>query len=132
VRRLRLTSLQVMALLAAALLVVAACSAKPSTPGGSAQYADGTLLSEVYPPDQRFAPGPVSGELLDGTAFDLASLKGQVVVVNWWGSWCAPCRVETKHLVAAHLATKDWASRFSVWTCVTAATRPHRSSPTSA
>ncbi len=105
----RSASLQVTALIAVALLAVAACSAKPGARRADRvrQVADGTLLTEVYAPEQRATPGPVTGELLDGTAFDLTSLRGQVVVVNWWGSWCAPCRVETKHLVAAYQATKD-------------------------
>ncbi len=104
----RPVSLQVTALLAVALLALVACSSSRNAPGsGNGQFADGTLLSEVYEPGQRVTPGAVSGELLDGTAFDLASLKGQVVVVNWWGSWCAPCRAETKHLVAAYQATKS-------------------------
>ncbi|MEJ7704386.1 MAG: TlpA disulfide reductase family protein [Geodermatophilaceae bacterium] len=36
-----------------------------------------------------------SGELLDGSAFDSTSLAGDIVVLNFWGSWCAPCRIET-------------------------------------
>src|SRR5690606_9585820 len=45
-------------------------------------------------PDRR-APAPeVAGELLDGRPYDIVQDRGQVVVVNFWGSWCAPCVAE--------------------------------------
>ena len=40
-------------------------------------------------------PAPaVAGTTLDGAAFDLASLRGKPVVVNFWGPSCVPCRDE--------------------------------------
>lgn len=32
----------------------------------------------------------------------LGQLEGTPVVVNFWGSWCEPCKVEAPHLAAAH------------------------------
>jgi cytochrome c biogenesis protein CcmG, thiol:disulfide interchange protein DsbE len=37
---------------------------------------------------------------LDGRTFDLANLRGQVVLVNYWATWCAPCRKEMPKLDA--------------------------------
>jgi thiol-disulfide isomerase/thioredoxin len=40
----------------------------------------------------------VTGTLLSGSRFTLAQYHGHVVVLNFWGSWCTPCRAEAPSL----------------------------------
>jgi thiol-disulfide isomerase/thioredoxin len=67
---------------------------------------------EFFPPPARREAPAVAGELLDGAAFDLADWQGRVVVFNWWGSWCAPCRAEAEDLRAVYDATHELGVEF--------------------
>ena len=49
---------------------------------------------------------------LDGTVHDLAQLRGRVVLINFWATWCPPCRREMPSMERLSQALKDEA--FSV------------------
>ncbi len=86
------------ALVVAVTLLVSACSGTSSGQGG---YVAGDGALTRVAPAQRTAAPHITGTTLENKPFDSATLKGQVIVYNVWGSWCAPCRKEAPALAAA-------------------------------
>ena len=68
------------------------------------QGEDTSLDQAIQRGERPAAPGvDISRPLLDGSGERrLAELRGQVVVLNFWASWCEPCRDEAPALSAAH------------------------------
>ena len=92
-------------------LAATGCSAsgadEPTRSAGQEGYVgvDGNLTQ--IPPAERDAVPTVSGPSLDGRKVSTADYAGQVLVLNVWGSWCAPCRKEAPALQAASAETAD-------------------------
>ena len=80
-----------------------ASNASTATEGSADFDFDGsTPLGQLIPIDARQSAPAFEGELLDGTSFTSTNLAGDVTVLNFWGSWCAPCRVETPEFQAVY------------------------------
>lgn len=79
------------------IVFLTACGGAAATDTGSGFVGgDGSIV--VIDPGQRVPAPALSGTTLDGKPFDIARYRGDIVVLNVWASWCAPCRAEAPEL----------------------------------
>jgi len=73
------------------------------------------LLAYGFTRDARYITSPLMAKpavpftitLFDGKKLSLDDLKGKTVFLNFWASWCPPCRAEARDLEAAWQKVKD-------------------------
>lgn len=70
-----------------------------------AAFASGDAV--LVPKEQRKAAPKLSLPDLDGQKRQLSQLKGQVVVVNFWATWCGPCKTEIPAFNELYTQYKD-------------------------
>jgi thiol-disulfide isomerase/thioredoxin len=83
----------------AALMIIAALL---TSFGASAQAADGVCNVARHKVDLNF-----SAKDINGKDVRLSQYKGKVVLVNFWATWCVPCRREIPSLAALYRDYKD-------------------------
>ena len=89
------------AMAAVGVLGVTACGGQiaANTPASNGvNFVSGNGNSSYFTPGSRPSAPAVSGTTLSGARLSLSSYRGKVVVINFWGSWCAPCRSEAPTL----------------------------------
>ncbi len=79
--------------LVAVVVIATGCSV-----GGKAAGPSGAVNGAVIPSSKRHTVPQLAGRTLTGGSLNVSDWRGSVVVVNFWGSWCAPCKKEQPDL----------------------------------
>lgn len=108
--------LSVIGSIAAAAGIAAGCGGQDAVAQGGAFdfVSPGGKVDIFYnPPSSRGTLGDLTGpDLLTDKPIHASDYTGKILVINVWGSWCAPCRTETPELEKVFVATQSLGVQF--------------------
>lgn len=82
-------------------------SATAPTSGSEGPRSPGPLAQAVKPVAGGLAPSLRAVDVATGETITLADLKGQVVFLNFWATWCSPCKAEMPEMERFHKEMGD-------------------------
>jgi thiol-disulfide isomerase/thioredoxin len=106
----------VVASIVAAVGIAAGCSGQGAVGlGGAFDFVSPGGKVDIFydPPGSRGTIGDLTGpDLLTDKPIHASDYNGKILVINVWGSWCVPCRIETPELEKMFIATQSFGVQF--------------------
>ena len=92
------------------IILIAIAVMIPSVAACSPDHSNQNLKTEIIEDDEKLSESEFANieiSLFSGGQIKLADLKGKVILLNFWASWCPPCRWEMPYFEKAWKEYKD-------------------------